>query len=389
MIVLFYPFKALYKNKKLNRQLHIICNEIPKPFDTFQGNDLYWMIKSLQQEGIQPHLHVFQKDKFKSPVSVNSEQPTTYYEIKTGHCGFSFMAPFGISSYYDKQLISTLNQDKHPIIFHGIEATFNLSHVKIKDRKVFVRIMQSENLNPQRGTKLSFINGNGRWYDFFAIRKSTYETRVIDRFPILVAHQDMKDKFDPQDKKLNINLIPNFIGIPTYLGEPGDGSFCLFHGNLDNSNTTKAAHWLLDNVFNKIDIPLVIAGSNPSKELEVASHRQLNTCLVANPTQNEKMELIKKAQVNILPGLINDLQKHEMMQSIIFGRHILSMEPSDSSSHFKKVIHFENDLDTITSKTKSLFESTFPEEEKNKRESFLQRNWLDASSTKKLIKMLY
>ena len=101
------------------------------------------------------------------------------------------------------------------------------------------------------------------------------------------------------------------------------------------------------------------------------------------------MELIKKAQVNILPGLINDLQKHEMMQSIIFGRHILSMEPSDSSSHFKKVVHFENDLDTITLKTKSLFESTFSEEEKNKREYFLQRNWFDASSAEKLIKMLY
>ena len=385
----FLSHQKNHKNKNLNRQLHIICKETPIPFDTFQGNDLYWMLKSLQQEGIQTHLHVFQTNKLKSTVSENCAQHTTYYQIKSGHCGFSFMAPFGISSYYDKKLITTLNQDKYPIVFHGIETTFNLKEINIKDRKIFVRVMKSENTNDQTGNKLSFINKNAKWHDLFAIPKSTYETGVINRFPVLVAHQDMKDKFDLQDKKINITLIPNFIGIPAYLGEPGNGSFCLFHGNFNNANTTKAAHWLLENVFNKIDIPLVLAGANPSKELEIAAHKQLNTCLVANPTQNEKMELIKKAQLNILPGMVNDVQKHEMMQSIIFGRHILSLEPPESLCHFKKVVHFENNRESFKLKTKSLFESLFPEEEKNNREAFLQKNWHDTSSAKQLIKLLY
>jgi hypothetical protein len=40
----------------------------------------------------------------------------------------------------------------------------------------------------------------------------------------------------------------------------------------------------LQNVFNKLNLPFVIAGKNPSKRLEQLAHDHQHTCLVANPS---------------------------------------------------------------------------------------------------------
>ena len=50
--------------------------------------------------------------------------------------------------------------------------------------------------------------------------------------------------------------------------KPGRGEFALYHGNLEVGENNLAAVFLAKEVFNALDIPLVIAGNNPSEELK-------------------------------------------------------------------------------------------------------------------------
>ena len=298
------------------------------------------------------------------------------------------MAPFSISSYYDKKLISVLNSDQHPILFHGTETTFNVKDIKRSGRKIFIRCLENDMPGEFSNSKFN-IDGISRWHDFFSITKSNYENDLLKQFPLFVPNKETSDKLTAKTKNISTYLIPHFIGIPAYYGENGTGNFCLLHGNLANHKMEKAAHWLLDNIFNEIDIPFVIAGNHPSKSLEEAAHRQLNTCLVANPAANERLELIKKAQLNILPSLRINSNTHELIQSLIFGRHILGLEKNYSTDGVIDLIHFENEKEELKTKIKNLFELSFTEEEKNKREAFLQKNLNDKINVEKLINMLY
>ena len=341
------------------------------------------------QESIQIDLHLFQRNHLEKHGIDDLNLNTTYYKSKTGHKGFSLMAPFSISSYFDEPLISKLNKDNDPIIFHGIETTLNLKEIVQHDRKIVIRIGFQESSNDFSIKKFITNKGDVRWHDFFTIRKSAYQMDLISHYPILVTTKDAADVLNYKADKINNIHIPQFIGIPSPMGEEGTGNFCLFHGNLDKHENEQAAYWLLNNVFNEIDIPLVIAGYNPSKLLEKAAHRQLNTCLVANPSSIEIIELIKKAQMIIFPSLSNDGYTHELIHSLVFGRHILSIQEKNTTGSLDYVIHSENGKDEFAKTTKNLFGSSFTEKEKNKREAFLNENLNDRKSAEKLIEMLY
>src|SRR5207344_3302865 len=102
----------------------------------------------------------------------------------------------------------------------------------------------------------------------------------------------------------NIDYLPVFIPHTLAVGKEGRGCFCLYHGNLSVNENETAAIWLLENVFDDLDIPFVIAGKNPSKKLlDLAhAHAHKHTCIVVNPSEKEMQDMIAKAQIHVLPS---------------------------------------------------------------------------------------
>jgi hypothetical protein len=345
------------------------------------------MIKSLEKEGIKVKLHIFDNTENSQRSQFETGSDIAFYETKTGHDGFSFFAPFFISSKFDTKLIETVIEDNSPLLFHGLETTSNLRKIDTHQRKVFIRILDHEIKSQSDRFNGKINKKNLKWYDIFSMSTSNYITKLSSQFSLLVENNDVLNISNPREYNNNTEIIPAFIGMPIYAGESGQGNFCLFQGNFNNPGTTKAALWLLNNIFNEIDIPLVVSGENPSKELEIAAHRQLNTCLVSNPLPNEKMELMKKSQLIILPGIHNEVNRYEIIQSMILGKHLISNEPIPV--HAEKLMHTEIEKEKFKQLTKKLFETQFQEEEKYKREAFLQENWNDQKTVSKLIKLLY
>ena len=149
----------------------------------------------------------------------------------------------------------------------------------------------------------------------------------------------------------NIQYLPVFLPWQQTSGVTGIGNYCLYHGNLSVNENANAAMWLLKKVFDDLEIPFVVAGKNPPQWLIDAAHEKSHTCIVENPSEYEMEDLIKKAQVNILPSLNATGIKLKLLHALFTGRHCivnkngwmgLSNESNEffpeTAAEFKKII---------------------------------------------------
>src|SRR5690606_37782455 len=119
----------------------------------------------------------------------------------------------------------------------------------------------------------------------------------------------------------------------------GIGCFCLYHGNLSVPENEKAALWLIQEVFNDLTIPLVIAGKNPTRSLERVARNHNCTCEVANPSEQEMQDMIGKAQINVLPSFNSTGMKLKLLNALYNGRHCLVNDATVSGTGLESACH--------------------------------------------------
>jgi hypothetical protein len=102
----------------------------------------------------------------------------------------------------------------------------------------------------------------------------------------------------------------------------GKGEYILYHGNLGVGENNEAAIYLVENVFDKIEYPCIIAGSNPSRKLIDLVKDQSHIKLI-NPELDEIYDLIKNAQINILPTFQDTGIKLKLLNALYLGRYCL------------------------------------------------------------------
>ena len=93
-------------------------------------------------------------------------------------------------------------------------------------------------------------------------------------------------------------LVPAFHAQDGVSSSKGTGKFILYHGNLGVGVNNFAALYLVNDVFSKLDIPCVIAGSNPSDELKKALIKYPHIKLVDNWNNEQIMFHASAAQKN-------------------------------------------------------------------------------------------
>jgi hypothetical protein len=149
-----------------------------------------------------------------------------------------------------------------------------------------------------------------------------------------------------------------------------------------------AANWLLQNVFNTLEIPFVIAGDNPSEKLEQAAHEKMHTCLVANPSEKELQELIKKAQINLLPSFVGQCNTGLFYQSLAMGRHLLTNPSGACEMEMESTCHVAESNPAFIRMTEELFNKPFDGAAHESRATFLNGKYNNDKTVSKLIRML-
>ena len=102
-------------------------------------------IMMLKKMGISIHLHYFSYNERGTPNELNQFCESIHvYERKKGHKGFSVKLLYIVYSRMNDELLTNLQNDKHPILLEGIHCTGMLSELDLDNRKVIVRIHNEE-----------------------------------------------------------------------------------------------------------------------------------------------------------------------------------------------------------------------------------------------------
>lgn len=367
-----------------NKHVHIVTHDVPWPVDFGGVVDLFYKIKSLHDQGISIHLHCFIKNRKEQNILERYCSSVQYYPRKKWFSLLHFNIPFIVQSRRSRLLLENLQKDNYPILLEGIHCTYPLFTGALKNRKVKIRLHNIEHTYYLELAKNERNFFRKCYFKLESFLLKQYEKKLATKNDYWsVAQSDVlvfKQKYHVE----NIQFLPVFIPRTKPPSFSGLGNYCLYHGNLSVNENEKAVEWLLTHVFNRLEIPFVIAGMNPSKRLKKMVYQYKHTCLVENPSEHEMNDLIKKAQINILPSFNHTGIKLKLLNAVFNGRHCLVNEAGIIGSGIESLCEMAESAEEFKMKIKQLFYQEFTESMLQKRSIIL----MDTYDNQKNVQMI-
>jgi len=371
------------------KHLHIICHDVPYPPDYGGIIDLFFKIKTLSQQGIRIHLHCYEYGRGQQPELNKYCLEVNYYMRKEGHKGFSHKLPYIVCSRTNQDMLSKLLQDDYPILIEGVHCTYLLTDDRFNQRKMILRLQNAEYIYYRQlyYAEKSLLKKLYYWHESKLLKQ--YEKEISGKVQILaIAEQDVvayKAEFSID----NISYLPVFIPRQEVLSRPGNGCYCLYHGNLSVAENEKAALWLLQCVFNDLEFPIVIAGKAPSARLEKMVRQHPYACLVADPSEEEMQDIIGKAQLHVIPSFNCTGVKLKLLNALFNGRHCVADEETVGYSKLKSLCHIGTDALAFKEIITEIYERPFTMEEIECRKKLLLSEYNNRTNGEKLIQWIW
>jgi glycosyltransferase involved in cell wall biosynthesis len=373
----------------INKHLHIVTLDIPWPVNYGGVVDLFYKLKTLHQQGIQIHLHCFYKDERQQTELNKYCIEVNYYKRNTGFKNFFLSIPYIVNSRNSQLLLQNLNKDDYPILLEGIHCTYHLSKNNLPNRKIFVRLHNVE-FEYYKHLAKNETNIFKRWYFLHESKLlKKYEKAIASKATFIAVSQYDVELYQKEFKAKQISFLPVFIEHEKVVSTAGKGSYCLYHGNLSVNENIKAVNWLLKNVFNDLEIPFVVAGKNPSKQLIKRVHSNQHNCIIENPSDKDLQDLIDKAQINILPSFNATGVKLKLINALFVGKHCITNQAGVDGSGLQNLCHIANTAQEVKSKITELFTQLIAQKEIDDREITLQHLYNNEENGKKLISMIF
>jgi glycosyltransferase involved in cell wall biosynthesis len=372
----------------LNNHLHIVCLDVPYPVDYGGVFDLFCKIKALHKKGIHIHLHCFEYGRGEQPELNRYCEEVFYYKRSEGHKGFSFRIPYIVSSRSNKELWDRLQQDNYPVLLEGVHCTYGLHEGLLQNRKVILRLHNVE---------FEYYRQLSQW-ERSLMKKAYYkhESRLLERYEKEIANAATILSVSEKDaltyrKKLgskNVQYMPVFVPFAMAACKEGLGTFALYHGNLSVAENEKAATWLLEKVFNELEIPFVVAGKNPPERLKELAHKKPHTCIVENPSDAEMNDLIAKAQVHVMPSFTCNGIKLKLLNAIFNGRHVVANTEMIAGTGLEKACHIADNAAMMKYHIFRLFQKAFTADDIELRQGLLMQHFNNDLHADELIKLV-
>ncbi len=369
----------------MSHYLHIISFDIPYPADYGGVIDVFYKIKYLHQLGVKIILHCFQYGSRTPQDELNKYCiQVYYYKRNTGIKGLSLSMPYIVSSRKNNELLENLLKDKHPILFEGIHTTYYLSSPLLDDR---IKIVRNHNIEANYYYYLSFYTNSffkKNYYEWESKQLYKYEIN-LKKFSFLLPISERETRhFEKFYSPNEVFYIPAFHEFDTVTSKTGKGEYCLYHGNLSVAENEKSAWYLIDEIFNDIDIPLIIAGKKPSRDL--CNLENKNIKIIENPSKEEMNNLIQNAQINVLPNFQQTGIKLKLLHSLFAGRFCITNDDKLESPLTEEVFNAKNTKE-FKEEIKNTFSENFTEQLIEKRKQNLKQ-FDNLSNAQKILKLL-
>jgi len=371
------------------KHLHIICHDVPYPPDYGGVFDLFYKIKMLHACGINIHLHCFEYGRGEQPELNNYCREVKYYSRKRGHKGVSHKLPYIVCSRSNHELLDNLLQDSYPILAEGIHCTYLLNDDRFMERKIILRLHNVEWLYYRQLYQSSSSFFKKIYYLHESKILKQYEQSIADKVLLLAVSEQDADFYRQEFGAKHVAYLPVFLPFAQVMSQKGKGCYCLYHGNLSVAENEKTITWLLTEVFDDLQLPLVIAGKKPSPRLERIIHQHAHACLVADPSEEEMQDIIKKAQVHVLPSFNCTGIKLKLLNALFNGRHCVVNEEAVKNTGLENICHIGSNALSLKKIISEIYHHSFEEVEIERRKNILLSCYDNEKNVNKLIQWIW
>lgn len=370
--------------------LHIVSFDIPYPANYGGVILIFNQIKALHEQGVKIILHCFQYgertpqpelEKYCHEVHYYKRSRSLFYQISP--------IPFIMRSRQSRSLIKRLRRDNYPILFEGIHTASYVWHKRLRGRQ---KLLRMHNIEWQYYESLSRLTPptevfEKTYYFLESIKLQRIEPKVVLHADEIIAISTT-DAAYYREMKANTHYIPAFHPNDQVESLPGRGEYALFHGKLSVPDNERAAIWLIENVFSKIDVPFVIAGMAPPARLRDLVQLHENVRLVENPEEKEMNNIIAKAHINLLVSFQASGIKLKLINALFRGRFCIVNDHMVSGTGLSKLCYVRNSANAIRQTVEALINAPFEQRKIEERRLVLEMEFSNRENAKKLMELI-
>lgn len=369
-----------------NKTIHIVSFTVPFPADYGGVIDVFYKIKALHALGVNIVLHCFKSQRLESVELEKYCSKVFYYERSSNPFLLLAKTPFIIASRKSSQLEINLLKDDFPILLEGLHCCAILQNQKLIGRNIVVR---SHNIEYDYYRHLALSEKKWLKKQYFsseAKKLLKYEQMIFPKATTIlgISEKDTNYLQKKYNKGFWVSAFHQFENVEISMTAE---NYAYYHGNLEIGENNHAALYLVNEVFSKTNYRLIIAGNKPSAELIAACNVHENVELLAGISSDKIIELLEKAQINILPTFQSTGIKLKLLAALFRGKHCLVNTPMVEGTGLETLCHIANSAEEILSKIKQLENQIFLDTEIQQRKEKLIP-FSNLESAKKIIAVL-
>jgi hypothetical protein len=296
--------------------------------------------------------------------------------------------PYIVSSRINPELLKNLSKDTYPVLLEGIHCTYYLYHGDLSNRKVLVRL---HNVEYEYYCQLARSTSNFYKKIYFTLESmflKKYERMLSRKAKFIAVNEKDVRTYQKAFSAKDVVFLPVFLPFKKINSKEGKGAYCLYHGNLSVVENEKVVFWLLEKVFNALNIQLVIAGKNPATALKNRIAENKNVTLIENPSEQKMSALIQEAQLHILPSFNTTGIKIKLLNALFNGRFIITNAASVDGSGLASLCIIAETQADYKSAIQEKFEIAFNKEEIDKRVEILETMYDNQKNADQLLTWL-
>lgn len=369
--------------------INIVSFNIPWPANYGGVIDVFYKIKALHRCGVKIILHCFEYDR---PPATELEalcETIIYYKRRTGLLANITLLPYNVYSRKSPDLIENLLKNDYPILFEGLHSCYYMNDPRLKGRK---KIYREANIEHDYYRHLAKAENHWIRKCFFIVESWRFKRyqKILNYANLMITVSDtdteyLRKKF-PNKK---IEHIPCFHSNDQITARPGQSDFILYHGKLSVVENNRAALYLVEHIFCKLNCSCIIAGMNPSPQLQRVARLYPNIIIEANPSNEQMNRLQHEAQIHLLITFQETGLKLKLLNSLFAGKFIVANSSMVAGSRLGSLCHITDTPIEMIQVCNKLINKEITESEINKRKDILYPFYSNTFQGEKLYQLIY
>jgi hypothetical protein len=365
--------------------VHLVAFNVPFPANYGGVIDVFYKVKALKEIGVKVHLHCFLYGRIEAIELEKICEKVFYYKRNTSIFQQLSILPYIVKSRKNALLLKNLMENDYPIIFEGLHCCGFMNSSELTKRLKIVRMHNIEWQYYEHLVSQASNIINKLFFQLESWRLKAFEKKLKADYLLTISPNDTS-YFKKRYANIPSVYVPAFHGNTAINSKIGTGVYFLFHGDLSVTDNEKAALYLIEEVFNDLEIKLIIAGLNPTERLLAKASEKVE--IQANLSTLEMQNLIVNAQANVLISYHSAGMKLKLLNALYNGRFcIVNTEMIKGLDLGKLVLVGDNSTD-LKGIIKEINTVSFSDNEIEIRKKLLQNELNDFQNARKIKELL-